>query len=376
MSIRFQYSLLRRYHSSLARCVVFEQTGSPAQVLRVREVALPALTKHSVHIRMLAFPINPADINQIEGVYPIKAHRMEEHSLWVPGNEGVAQVVAVGDEAASHFTPGDWVLPAAPAFGTWRTEMVVNHEQIDKLPRYETMTPLEAATLSVNPCTAYRMLKDFANLESGDVVLQNGANSAVGQAVIQIAHAWGLRTMNVIRDRPDFDQVANQLKAIGADWVVRDTEIRNTETQDWLRSVAVRPPLLALNGVGGKSAQNLARLLGVGGTIVTYGAMSRQPVNFPASAFIFKDLIARGYWMSRWTEEKVPSRIEAKRTMLADLVELLRRGQLTGPRAELTHWGDESDTSTSLTNLLAHINKAGTSMAGQKQVIMVANPTK
>jgi trans-2-enoyl-CoA reductase len=104
--------------------------------------------------------------------------------------------------------------------------------------------------------------------------------------------------------------------------------------------------------------------------------MSRQPVNFPASAFIFKDLIARGYWMSRWTEEKVPGRVEAKRTMIADLIELLRRGQLTGPRAELTHWGDESDTSTSLNNLLAHINKAGTSMAGQKQVIIVTNPTE
>jgi hypothetical protein len=35
----------------------------------------------------------------------------------VAGNEGVAQVIAVGNEAASYFTPGDWVLPATPAFG-------------------------------------------------------------------------------------------------------------------------------------------------------------------------------------------------------------------------------------------------------------------
>jgi len=32
-------------------------------------------------------------------------------------------------------------------------------------------------------------------------VIQNGANSAVGQAVIQIAAAQGLRTINLIRDR-------------------------------------------------------------------------------------------------------------------------------------------------------------------------------
>ena len=37
----------------------------------------------------------------------------------------------------------------------------------------------------------------------GDVVIQNSANSGVGQAVIQIAAARKLRTINIIRDRFD-----------------------------------------------------------------------------------------------------------------------------------------------------------------------------
>ena len=37
----------------------------------------------------------------------------------------------------------------------------------------------------------------------GDAVVQNGANSAVGQNVIQLAAAWGLKTINIIRDRCD-----------------------------------------------------------------------------------------------------------------------------------------------------------------------------
>jgi hypothetical protein len=45
------------------------------------------------------------------------------------------------------------------------------------------------------------MLKDFIHLQPGDWVIQNGANSAVGQAVIQIAAAQGLKTINLIRDR-------------------------------------------------------------------------------------------------------------------------------------------------------------------------------
>jgi trans-2-enoyl-CoA reductase len=45
------------------------------------------------------------------------------------------------------------------------------------------------------------MLKDFIHLQAGDWMIQNGANSAVGQAVIQIAAAHGLNTINLIRDR-------------------------------------------------------------------------------------------------------------------------------------------------------------------------------
>lgn len=35
----------------------------------------------------------------------------------------------------------------------------------------------------------------------GDTVIQNAANSGVGQAVIQIAAAKGVHTINVVRDR-------------------------------------------------------------------------------------------------------------------------------------------------------------------------------
>lgn len=35
-----------------------------------------------------------------------------------------------------------------------------------------------------------------------------------------------------------------------------------------------------------------------GGTIVTYGGMSMKPVSLPTSLFIFKDLHARGFWLS------------------------------------------------------------------------------
>ena len=49
------------------------------------------------------------------------------------------------------------------------------------------------------------MLIDFIKLKPGDVVIQNGANSAVGQAVMQIARTMDVKTVNVVRDREDID---------------------------------------------------------------------------------------------------------------------------------------------------------------------------
>lgn len=45
------------------------------------------------------------------------------------------------------------------------------------------------------------MLEHFVALQRGDAVIQNGATSAVGQHVIQLCRARGVRTINLIRDR-------------------------------------------------------------------------------------------------------------------------------------------------------------------------------
>lgn len=55
--------------------------------------------------------------------------------------------------------------------------------------------------MAVNPCTALRMLSEFVELRPGETVVQNGATSAVGHAVVAVAKAWGLRSINIIRDR-------------------------------------------------------------------------------------------------------------------------------------------------------------------------------
>lgn len=78
----------------------------------------------------------------------------------------------------------------------------------------------------VNPSTAYRMLKDFVTLTPGDVVIQNGANSAVGRAVIQIAKIMDVTTVNVVRSRENIAELKQELQGLGADYVWTEEELR------------------------------------------------------------------------------------------------------------------------------------------------------
>lgn len=48
--------------------LVYTEFGDPAKVLKCEEVTIENLNCQDVLVRMLAAPINPADINTIEGI--------------------------------------------------------------------------------------------------------------------------------------------------------------------------------------------------------------------------------------------------------------------------------------------------------------------
>lgn len=52
--------------------------------------------------------------------------------------------------------------------------------------------------------------------------------------------------------------------------------------------------------------------------LVSYGAMSRESISLPTGPFIFKNLVAHGYWQSRWYET-------CTETQRGELVETLTR---------------------------------------------------
>jgi trans-2-enoyl-CoA reductase len=264
--------------------IVIHEFGTPAEVVRVENVEVPPLDAKSARVRVLASPINPADLNVLEGKYPIRPELPG-----VPGVEGVGVVEEIG-EGVKALHVGDHVM-LPHGVGAWREAAVIADAE-EKLMVVPPEVPVEqAAMLRINPATALRMLRDFVTLSEGDFVIQNAANSAVGRLVIQIAKANGWRTINLVR-RPE---LIDELRTLGGDVVLLDSD----EVKDQIATATGGAPVkLALNCVGGESALRLANALAFGGTLVTFGAMSRQPLRIPNGLLIFKDLRWRGFWIT------------------------------------------------------------------------------
>lgn len=64
------------------------------------------------------------------------------------GNEGVAQVIDVGD-GVEDLQIGDWVVMTKPQSGTWLSGKNVRQEDVLKVPKIEGLTQIHAATITV-----------------------------------------------------------------------------------------------------------------------------------------------------------------------------------------------------------------------------------
>ena len=147
------FSASARIHAN--RAIIYSQNGQPADVLRA--LTIPNLTTppspQTVNLRIILSPINPADVNVIEGVYPSRPRPssfpgVQGEELFVGGNEGLGEVTGVG-ESVKNLKRGDWVVMKAPQVGTWRSAVNVREGQVLKVPRLEGLSEVNAATMMV-----------------------------------------------------------------------------------------------------------------------------------------------------------------------------------------------------------------------------------
>ncbi len=291
------------------KAVVYERHGNPAEVLRVETQPWPKPAADEAVVQMRAAPINPADLNAIDGKYPVRPELPA-----TPGFEGAGVVVDLGSDVTGMTAGALVILPHN--LGTWREAVAVKASELVAVP--PEIEPVHAAMLKINPMTAWRLLHDYVDLKSGDWLIQNAANSAAGRAVIQIANDLGYKTVNVVRRA----ELIDELRSEGGDVVFVDGENLREEIKNATSGAPVR---LGLNAVGGESALRLANCLAPGSTMVTFGAMSLQPLKIPNGLLIFKDLRFRGIWINKWYDNAtIAERMDAFRP----LFEMAKRGLL------------------------------------------------
>lgn len=289
-----------------------DRPGAPADVIRVMDAAEPEPPgPHQVLLQLVASPIHPADLLTIAGMYATAPGVMPK----VPGKEGLGRVLATGN-LVRHVKPGDLTPILLPGDGVWQERHLLDAEGLVALP--PDGDPLQYAMGFANPATAALMLQSVVPLELGDWVIQNAANSSVGQFLIQIARRKGYRTINVVRR----DGLADALHALGGDVVLTDGPDLPARVA---RITAGAPVKLAIDAVSGEASARLAACLSPKGVLCNYGMMSGKNVQVSPAGLIGNGTVVRGFWLPPVMSELGQ---EGRVKLFGELIALLASGTL------------------------------------------------
>ncbi len=284
----------------------------PQDVIEAVEFEVPRLQVGQALLEVVAAPINPADVLTLTGEYgqlpPLPA---------IGGREGVGRVSELGSDTGG-VRVGELVLLPLGC-GSWSTHVVTEAAQLRPLP--DQADPLQLSMMAINPPTAALLLSEFVTLGSGDWVIQNAANSAVGLYLVQLARYRGYRTVNVVR-RQD---AAAVVRDTGGDVVLVDGEDLAERVVEATDAAAVR---LGIDAVSGAATGRLADCLCESATLVSYGRMSGEPCAVQPDAFVFRDLTLRGFWLVNWFR-RTPE--EQRRALVDELARLITQGTLHAP---------------------------------------------
>lgn len=325
------------------KAIEYAKFGAPYDVCKCVEVADPEHPgEHEVVVAVEASAINPADLLIIRGEYPgpdtLPARQ---------GIEGAGRVLTVGSEV-TNVSQGDRVLLLGR--GNWAEKIICTDQQVVRIP--EELDILQAAQMKANPPSAHFMLQDFVDLEPGDWVIQNAANSAVGQHLIRLAKLMGIKTINVVRRA----ELIETLKEIGADLVFVDGDDLGERVRAEIGDANVP---LAIDAAGGKPCEHLADCLSDNGIVVNYGFLSGDPCMITPTHTIVHQISLTGFWLLKRLFQQSTEEIE---NVYAGIAELFINKTLHSP-VEATYRLDQVEEA------LAHAEKEGRN----GKILFVAN---
>jgi len=138
----------------------------------------------------------------------------------------------------------------------------------------------------VNGITAWQMLHRIAQVRAGQTILVLGATGGVGSTLVQLARHAGIRVIGTAAARNQ-----DALRRLGAEPV----DYRDPDVPARVRELAPDGVDAVFDHVGGPGLIESYRLLGKGGTLVSYGSSSTKNVEGNSRLPVLL-LIARLAW--------------------------------------------------------------------------------
>jgi len=294
------------------RSATYDHFGKPTEVLSIGDRPTPEPKANEVRVKTLLASIHNHDLLTIRGQYGFKPEMPA-----IGGSEAVGIIDAVGSDV-KNLKVGQRVA-AASVQATWAEYFVAVEDMVFPMP--DSLDDEMAAQLIAMPLSAL-MLIEFLELKSGQWVIHNAANGAVGKSLAMLAAARGINTINVVRS----GDAIKELEALGIKHNI------NTSDDDWKDQVKAilsdEKINAAVDSIGGESSNDLLALLGHGGTLASFGIMSGKPMVLNPTHIIFKQATIKGFWGSKISQEMS---VENKQRLVDELIERANNGNLKLP---------------------------------------------
>ena len=225
-----------------------ERQGEPEDAFQLEEIEVPEPGAFEVIVRVMAAGVNYnnvwAALGQPVGVWRYGDH--PEYGHHIGGSDASGVVWKVG-EGVTRWQPGDEVVVhcnmasyedpevhgldpmAAPSQMIWGYETTwgsfaqftkVQAQQL--LPKPKNLSWSEAASYGLVYFTAYRMLVDQCNLQSGHKVLVWGAAGGLGVFAVQLCKLAGAECVGVVSS----DEKGELVKELGAVGYINRNEFK------------------------------------------------------------------------------------------------------------------------------------------------------
>jgi NADPH:quinone reductase-like Zn-dependent oxidoreductase len=288
--------------------------------LLTKQVDVPKPGKGEVLIKMLAAPINPSDLAKAREI------TAEKSLTFIPGIEGCGRVVAAGKGFLPSLFLGKRVAFFAkyPHSGSWAEYILTTAGSC--FPLSKSISNEQAAMLIVNPMTALAFL-DFAKKNKHKAVISTAAGGALGKLISNLFEKNQIKMLNIVRN----EEAAEKLRKENRKNVMHSSEIDfQNKLKNWCE---VNKATLLFDAVGGELLSSLLPILPACSTVLLYGNLSLQKIEFMPTELLRENKKIVGFFLGHWIEENGMIKTASN---LINVNHLLKKGMETRVQASFS----------------------------------------